>query len=61
MRVLNREKDAALDNRKPQRKRVYSTPHVIKYGTVVQLTQGMNGSTYDPGHNTHTKNGGGVG
>ncbi len=61
MRVLNREKDAALDNRKSQLKRTYSTPQVIKYGTVMQLTQGMNGSTLDPRHNTNTKKGLGIG
>jgi hypothetical protein len=40
-------------------KKAYKTPHLTKHGSVAQLTAGVNGSNFDPGHNNNTRRGGG--
>lgn len=60
MDFVDREKDVALDDSSSGPKRTYSSPRVTKHGTVVQLTQGIGGSNFDPGQNNNTKVGGGV-
>jgi hypothetical protein len=39
------------------RKKPYKPPIVTEYGNVARLTAGANGSHFDPGHNTGTKQG----
>lgn len=51
----DRETKVNVDNRKVETKRAYSAPQVTKCGTVVQLTQGMNGTISDHGQGMKTR------
>ncbi len=41
-------------------KKPYKPPKVTEYGNVARLTAGVGGTVFDPGHDTGSKNGGGV-
>jgi len=40
------------------RKKPYKPPVVTEYGNVARLTAGVNGSDFDPGHETRARRGG---
>ncbi len=42
-------------------RKTYTAPALLEYGSIRSLTQGMNGSRFDPGHMLPLKLGGGGG
>ena len=40
-------------------RRQYTKPKLVMYGSVREITGGMNGSNFDPGHNNNIKLGAG--
>jgi hypothetical protein len=55
---LNHSSTESLPVARSPRKKQYEPPKVIEYGNVARLTAGMNGTDFDPGHGTRSKNGG---